>query len=254
MQASTTAEQHTQENGSAINVVNARSSKARVSYPPEATGMIFDEKYGDLDNDVKMFFRFFSETRQAKILEVGANQEFASHILKDNGYDITGVDLLEFWGNPKPNYLRHQGDFCSLVKDGTLKKESYDAIFSTSALEHFGLGTYAGCPNFPDHDISAAYCIHSLLKPGGHFYLTVPYGKAFLVESPHWRVYNREHLQERLIRGMEVVEKVFFKSADCYPPDNGEHLPIVEEWHADKYSGSPPHLTVFLKLRKPVRR
>ncbi len=91
--------------------------------------------------------------------------------------------------------------------------------------------------------------IWSLLRPNGTCYLTVPYGKEYIVHGKDWRVYHAASLQERIIQDFKVEQKIFFKSAHAACPDDGEAIPLVEENVANDYDGSPPHLTIFIKLR-----
>lgn len=211
--------------------------------------MKIDSRYGDMDADTKMFLRWFAEPLESLILEVGANQEYSACILTDNGYRVLGVDLQDFY-TPQPiNYHRIKGEFVKFAQDGVF--QSLDCIYSTSAIEHFGLGTYPGCPCLKDHDVTAMEMIWRILRPNGTCYLTVPYGREHIEHGRDWRVYSKQSLQERLIQKFNVEKKLFFKSAGCNVPDDGSPLPMVKEEDADAYDGnSCPHLTVFVKLRK----
>ncbi len=231
--------------------------------------LIIDPIYNDMDADIERFFHHFNEPKESLILEIGCNQEWAAHILTDNGYKVMGIDLLSHHHSVPPvNYFRLRGDFCELARPRTgsglppplspttsiAMDESFvsilpqfDAIFSTSAIEHFGLRTYPGCPGIPDYDAQAMRYMHNLLKPGGSCYITVPYGKDFITHNSDWRVYNAKALNERIIGNFSVDVKEFFKSDECLCPSKGRE---VTEEDANQYGGDPPHLTVFLKMRK----
>lgn len=214
-----------------------------------------DPSYGGVDPDVQIVLDRFDEPKESLILEIGANQEYLASILTDAGRKVLGVDLLEFWrSDPSPNYHRLRGDFCELSREGVLPAGSFGCVISTSAIEHFGLKTYPGCPGDPDYDIKALAHVWRLLRPGGTVYLTVPYGRKHLVSGSDWRVYDRESLQARLIGEFRMEDKAFFKSAECQVEsthsENG--VPIVSEEAADRFDVGPsPHLTVYLKLRRP---
>lgn len=227
------------------------------SPPVGAQGNLFqrvplkiDPKYGELDMDTLMFLSHFCEPCSSRILEVGANQEPSSRILSDNGYSILGIDLRpDDYENRWPlNYARLEGDFIQLTPHLV---GNFQAIFSTSAVEHFGLGTYGVHDPIrdPDYDSKAMDCMWNLLKNEGSCYITVPYGRRFFAQGDHWRVYDKNALQERIIRKFQVVEKIFFQSAQASCP--ADEKGIVKEEDANEYEpGDHPHVTVFLKMKK----
>lgn len=211
--------------------------------------IVVDPKYGGQDNDTMMFLRHLREPPGTRGLEVGANEEHSCHVLTDAGYDVVGADLRPHHDQRFPEtYCRLLCDFVEGARH--LRTGWFDFAWSTSALEHFGLGMYGMTRQVEDHDSRAVDAVWPLLKPGGSFYVTVPYGREFLVYGPHWRVYCRETLRDRIVRSFDVVEKVFFKSGDCPVPDDGSSIPLVREADADLWTGEPPHLTVFLHLKK----
>ncbi len=208
--------------------------------------LFMDPQYGGQDCDTLMFLGHFDEAPNSLILEVGANEEASCRILADNGHKVVGVDLRKHdWRLPH-NYLRIQGDFIEVAPALKRVISAFDVVFSTSAIEHFGLPLYGFHSRIPDYDIQTTDWIYQLLRPGGTYYLTVPYGRDFR-EDPDWRVYNHTALQARLVGRFLVERKVFFLSGGCHCP----HVDgIVTQKDADQYDGSPPHLTVFCKMRK----
>jgi SAM-dependent methyltransferase len=209
--------------------------------------MHVDAKYGQLDADTLLFLQHFDAPAGAKVLEVVANEEFSADILTDNGYQVTAVDLRAFDHFLPHRYNRIQADFLDVELPG-----NFDAAFSTSAIEHFGLFVYDAPVTDWDYDSKALSKIYRLLKPGGVCWITVPYGKNF-VTAKDWRVYDAVTLQERLIKKFLVDKKIFFKSADAVCPDLGGPVPLVAEEAANEYSlgETHPHVTVLLQLRKP---
>jgi len=211
------------------------------------SGLRVDPQYGGLDCDTIMALAHFSATegRAAKVIEVGANESPLCRVLADNGFRTLGVDLRRHdWRLPH-NYARAEGDFLEIAP---FLARDFDAAVSTSALEHFGLPLYGFRGSAPDYDARACDWVYRLLKPGGRFYVTVPYGREFAVESD-WRVYCKRSLQDRIVKDFAVEKKVFFLSGGCDCPDDRG---IVKEADADAYDGrAHPHVTVFLLLRKP---
>lgn len=208
----------------------------------------FRPEYGDQDNDTLMFLEALQEYPPTKGLEVGANDEASAQILTNAGYRITGVDLLADHKQIHPiNYERLVGDFVPMVDR---LPGNYDFAWSTSAIEHFGCPIYGAPVVDPDYDSKAMEGIYRLLKPGGKAYITVPYGKNYIY-SDDWRIYNRQALQDRLIRNFQLVSKSFFLSGECQCPHKDNR---VLEADADRYeSDSLPHVTVLLVLQKPRR-
>tara|TARA_B110000879_G_C11133338_1_gene497022 strand:- start:579 stop:1367 length:789 start_codon:yes stop_codon:yes gene_type:complete len=71
---------------------------------------------------------------------------------------------------------------------------SCDSVSSLHAIEHFGLGRY-GDPIDIDGHLKAINNIHSILKPNGKFYFSVPIGKQRIEFNAH-RVFNISYLQK----------------------------------------------------------
>ena len=207
-----------------------------------------------IDPDSREFLRYFDESAGASVLEVGANQEHTANVLADHGYRVLGVDLQRRhqMTPPEPNYLRLCGDFVKLAEMDVFPE--FDAVYSTSAIEHFGLGTY-GRHEWavdPDYDCKAMHYLHRVLKPGGACYVTVPYGKEFLVSGIDWRIYDYRNLHERIVQAFKVEVKEFFKSGEFLTMPSFETVDgveLVREDFANLNTGNP-HLAVFLKLRK----
>ena len=239
--------------------------------------------YGLIDADVRVVLDAFEEFRGSIVLNVGANEEHLSNILADNGYDVTGIDLLPYTdeahlplkfrffmeqpdGHPEsmkgeyynkafakiPRRYKHVvGDFCVEYPQLGL----FDSVVSTSAIEHFGMADkkgnspwYGATKLSPTYDIEAMKAIWACLKPGGTAYITVPYGREFIEQEKYYRVYDKVSLGHRIIGKFTVERMGFFLSHSI------QHLGACGEWisekDADGYRGIPPHVTVFLKLKK----
>lgn len=207
-----------------------------------------DPKYRPLDADSELFLYNFDEPSDSYIVEVGANEEYVANILTDNGHHVVGIDLRRYLQEIPCNYHRLEGDFNDLAND----LGDVDCVVSLSAIEHFGLTTYGDTYNaLPYYDVVAMRKIWEILKPEGVCYLTVPYGKDFLTCGKHWRVYNHSSLYARLVQKFVVEEKIFFTSGDATIDfeKRQSYKPVTEE-EANRFCGTPPHITVLLKLRK----
>jgi len=204
------------------------------------------------DMDVDVFLDNFDEPINSVVLEVGSHDEPVANILADAGYKVIGVDLRHYDKNlPNCNYEFIQSDFNSLPNEFIkINLGNIDSIFSLSAIEHFGLGTYLEHYH-AYYDVLATRQMWNLLKVGGTAYITVPFGNKFIEFVPHWRIYDMKSLQERVIQDFQVEEMLFFFSGETdFDGKLATTGQVVTKEEAMQYSGRLPHLTVFLKLRK----
>ena len=213
---------------------------------------------GVLDADVAIFLEHFEPPQTGnRLLAVGCHDEATANILAACGFDVTGIDLRESDPMLPPcnyHYVRH--DFCAMP-EGSLVEKSFDAFVSLSAIEHFGFGTYnEGGLVHRYYDVLAMHYAWRMLREGGKAYITVPFGHEFLEVVPHWRVYNETSVWNRLVQDFLVEGLVFFVSGEAQVNGRlrkiGELLTFAE---AFTYSGSPPHITVLVIMKKvPVTR
>lgn len=123
-----------------------------------------------------------------------------------NASTITTLDYTRAnWDNPKLRW-EHVNDFL----DRAISEEQiehFDNSASFSSIEHSGLGRY-GDPLSPNGDIDAVQETHCLLKPGGLFFLALPFSyaeKGFIEFNAH-RFYGESRLR-LLFKGWTEVER-----------------------------------------------
>lgn len=201
-------------------------------------------KYGGFDADTKIFFDKFEYDRSLSIIEIGSNEEYIANILTELGHNVTGVDL-RLYKQQLPcnyNYVRH--DVNTIPLDN-----QYDVAVAISAIEHIGLSTYKENCNLPYYDVIAMHNIWRLLKYDGIAYITVPFGTNHIDYGIHWRVYNTQSLIDRIIQHFHVDDYECFASGEVIgmPWKIGDKIQLIDIL---KFSGDPPHLTIYLKLRK----
>lgn len=216
------------------------------------------DKFDNLtDADVQVFLHAWDEPAGASVLEIGCHDESvdSARILAECGYQVLGVDLRPI--EPPlthPNFALLVADFCRLpAEDMATMVGKVDSIYSLSTLEHFGYNVYQEGWTNTNYDSIACHVAWQLLKPGGTFYLSVPFGRDYIENYPHWRVYNYDHLYRRLVQGFTTELTIFFFSApgSIFGTEykSGQ---LITRPEAMCYSGNPPHATVLLGLKKPL--
>ncbi|MCP9488468.1 MAG: class I SAM-dependent methyltransferase [Solirubrobacteraceae bacterium MAG38_C4-C5] len=133
----------------------------------------------------------------ASVLDVGGAESTLALALASRGHDVRVVD-------PRGYPLAHPGLSVSACALSALSlDERVDCAVALSAVEHFGLGHYAGSGAGDDRD--ALVALRSLVRPGGTLLLTVPFAADAGVEGFE-RVYDLASL-DALLAGWEVVDR-----------------------------------------------
>jgi SAM-dependent methyltransferase len=158
-----------------------------------------------------------------KVLDISSPKILSFYLAHKYGQDVTGIDIWEeeiiFWRD----ILKRVDSSGTLaahvelrVEDGTclsLDDESFDCVYSVSAIEHFD----------DSGDTKALQEISRILKTGGIAVITVPYSEkghdVFKSEDVYHkkfssapvfyeRWYDQEMLKERLLKdsGLELVD------------------------------------------------
>jgi SAM-dependent methyltransferase len=126
----------------------------------------------------------------AKVLDLGCAESIAAIEMASFGYQVEGVDLRKL---PvyHPSFSMVEGDIAELP----FADESFDAVVSLSTIEHVGLDWYTPVSEeASDHRAVAE--AHRVLRKGGRFILTVPFGQS--VTTKVHRVYDLPGLDELL--------------------------------------------------------
>ena len=139
----------------------------------------------------------------AKVLDVGCWESINSISLAMLGYDVTGIDMMPY-GYKHKNFTFIQDDF--LKHD--FGNERFDVVVDISAIEHFGLLSYATKERNDNAHIEAMNKIKRLLKPQGQLIFTAPYGVHN--EVPNFeRIFDDNDLN-KLLSGFSIKEEKTF--------------------------------------------
>lgn len=146
--------------------------------------------------------------RDAKVLDLGCNNSHFAIQLASFGYTVTGVDLNDY-ALSHPNLEFRRGDILEL----DLAPDSFDAAIAISTVEHCGLGTYGGRERV-EGDAAVVKRIHELVKDGGRFLMTVPFGRSGQTAGlAGYRVYDRSALA-RLVADFEIIKAEYYCGTD----------------------------------------
>lgn len=155
-------------------------------------------------------FQKLDGLERGKILDVGCTDggNILAPTLAALGWTVYGIDIRRF-KLEHPNFHFVQED----IRATSFPDGFFDCVYAASTLEHIGLaGRYGEDSNDPDGDLRAAREIRRILRPGGLFLLTVPYGRGGVVK-PMERIYSRSRLA-MLTDGWSVRDRAFFQIDD----------------------------------------
>lgn len=145
--------------------------------------------------------------QRGRVLDVGCTDggNLVAPILASLGWEVYGVDTRHF-GFRHPNFRFVHED----VREMSFPDDFFDCAYAISTLEHVGLaGRYAVRVDDPDGDFRAVAEVRRVVRPGGRFLLTVPYGRGGVVR-PMERVYSRERLRRLLARWAREDERYWY--------------------------------------------
>ncbi len=158
--------------------------------------------------EVPFIFQNLDLAKGSRILDLGCDESKLAIELASLGYQVTGVDLNPYPFS-HPNLSLRQGNFLEM----DFGDESFDAVVALSSIEHCGLGAY-GEPGFERGDRLVAEKIHRILKTGGSFLLTTPFGKR--ADTPHTRIYDEARLGE-------LLERFTLRKIEYYAAEDLKH-------------------------------
>jgi len=145
-----------------------------------------------------------NKANPVEILDIGSYRHFIIGLLAH--YRITTLDVRK-----RESFCENEIVLTADAKNLPIPSNSFDAVVSLCAIEHFGLGRY-GDEFDIDADRKAFNEMVRVLKPGGMliFTTTITRGAPAIAFNAH-RIYNYD-LIRNLCNGLKLCEEKFFSS------------------------------------------
>lgn len=180
-------------------------SKLLERLPQKLVDKIF---YDDFSVNERIFERPFiflnlpPPEKNIKVLDVGCSFSVLSLEMASIGYKVWGIDLIDYpFKHPNLEFLK--ADISAMP----FPDNFFDVVAAISTIEHVGIGHY-GDPTHENGDYKAVNEIRRVLKTGGKFIITVPYGKKMVIEN-FFRIYDEDELRT-LLSAFKIEKKLYF--------------------------------------------
>ena len=171
----------------------------------------------------------------SRILEFGPGVSGLAYELARAGHRVTTVDLRRY-PYRHTNLQSTTTDFL----EAPIEPQSFDCVYAISAIEHVGLAQYGKGPreagDAGDRDIEVVGKVYDILRPGGRFVLTIPFGIKGRAES--YRVYDQIALG-KLLRPFTSEESLYYRkvSPALWVPIDAQSLEKVDSITAGETRG-----------------
>jgi len=180
--------------------------------------------------------------RRSRVLDLGCTESALPLYCAGLGYQVTGFDFREY-PYRHPNLKFVSGDLTKLPFENT----AFDAVIAVSTIEHVGIGFYDDPQEVQAADKKAVEEASRVLKSGGIFILTVPFGQ--LTTSEHQRVYDLKTLKE-LLKAFTIEETRFFKSIDV-PEGINTWVEVPESDASSVDSSKKTQAVALVRCKRP---
>jgi len=148
--------------------------------------------------------------KPSRILDIGCRYSLLPIQLASLGHKVYGIDIYPY-KRRHPNFHFFRKD----LRQSPFKSNFFDVVVSLSTIEHIGLGFYKERKD-QEGDIKAVNEVRRILKPGGAFLLTLPFGKH--VNSNWYRVYDKKRILKLLSFFEPSVIRVFAERDGSWLP------------------------------------
>lgn len=155
-----------------------------------------------IDAECAFTSRLLHEIEPQRILDIGSHRTYILGLLAH--FPVTTIDVR----SRRPAFDQ-ETTITSDAKHLQVDDESFNAVVSLCAVEHFGLGRYGDDLDMSADSQAFAEMIR-VLKPSGHliFSTTITRGRPTLAFNGH-RIYSYEMIH-RLCRGLVLREETFY--------------------------------------------
>ena len=144
-----------------------------------------------------------SKLEPGNLLDVGcvARMNLIPVVACELGWKVWGIDIRPYYYT-HPNFTFVKGSILS----SKFPVKFFDAITAISTIEHIGIrGRYGLSENVVVGDLDTFNQVRGVLKKGGRFILTVPFGGAYRVNTLG-RTYDWSRLEE-LCKRWKTIDK-----------------------------------------------
>jgi len=186
------------------------------------------------------WFVYNNVPKGSKMLEIGAGRSALAQSLKEKG-EIEVIDI----DKGAIVYQLSYGIKTHLATDILELKEKFDVVIAVSALEHF------------DDDLQAIKSVHSILKDGGLFIVTIPVGLKYVENEfanfpnhPRARIYDEETYKYSFLNEFEEVKRSFYKTNTNKATDFVPHKGWGNKTNFEKVDGFDDGVGMCVILKK----
>jgi 2-polyprenyl-3-methyl-5-hydroxy-6-metoxy-1,4-benzoquinol methylase len=145
--------------------------------------------------EIPFIFSNLQVAKGSTVVDLGCAESCLSLELANRGFKVLASDLRPY-PFVHPNLTQLAGDFAR----APVEEASVDAAIAVSTLEHVGLNSYQKGSE-RNSDRSVVEKVKTVLKPGGQFLATIPYG--IKSRTDWYRVYDHESLSA-LLAGFDL--------------------------------------------------
>ncbi len=141
-----------------------------------------------------------------KLLDIGCTSRWniLPATLVGLGWEVYGIDTRQLkFRHPNFHFV------CEDIRHTSFPSNFFDSICAISTIEHIGLsGRFGVTKEDPKGDVKAIKEVERIIRPGGTFLVTVPYGQRAIIRPLH-KVYDKAWLRE-LFLDWRIKDEIYY--------------------------------------------
>lgn len=170
------------------------------------------EASGEIDRPVTRVIEYsfviqkLGSAKGEKVLDIGCTSRWnlLPASLAGLGWEVYGIDIRQMKFR-HPNFHFVSGD----ISNTGFPDSFFDAVCAISTIEHIGLsGRFGVNQDDPQGDAKAVKEVQRIIRPGGTFLVTVPYGQRAIVHPLH-KVYDKAWLKD-LFADWRIKNEIYY--------------------------------------------